>query len=235
MELDVVTPTTGPLLTSLETVKARLGLTGTTGSDDALNTAIRMASDWASRFVGYPLVMARYRETVAGYGTRELMLARTPVRSVSSLFYGTDTGDDGDALQLLSSEFGLDREAGFLTRPDGWEWTAPSHRDYEVRPVPGQEFAPWLVDYVAGYTLGGLTTDSALWSTEKGSTDTGRTLPYDIEEAVVRKAITIHEGSDGVTRKSIGDLELSFGSNQSGGGQSADPAADMLRTYRRVV
>lgn len=228
MSLDVVIASTDPALTTMSAVKDALGIT-TTSDDARISDMILRVSEWANGIVGYPLAAAKYREAVAGYGTRNLMLSRTPIRSVSALFYGTDTGE---ASQVESSEFGLDREAGFLTRTEGWEWTVPVEQGYELHPRAGQEYQPWMADYVAGYTFG-LSTTSALWSTEKGTTSTGRTLPYDIEDAVIRKVASVYTGNDGVYSKQVGDLRIVYGTGVRGGGWISDPSVDILRRYAR--
>lgn len=229
MSLDIVTETTEIGLTTVATVKTELGIT-TTSNDARIELLVRRATAWAETFVGYPLLAKRYRETLAGYGTRNLMASRTPVRSIASLFFGTDTGDD--ATQLLTTEFGLESKPGFLTRTDGWEWSVPVQQDYELRPVPGEEYQPWLIDYVAGFTLDGLSSSSPNWSTEKGTTSTGRSLPYDIESAVIRKTVSVYTGIDGVFSKKVGDLAIIYGVGAQSG-VVVDQAAELLKPWRR--
>lgn len=228
-----VTAATTEYLTSITTLKVELGLSTAATTDDARLTAtVARASDWAERFVGYALRAQKYRETLAGFGTRRLMLGRTPVRSVAALFYGTDTGEDATEF-LDSTEYGLDAEPGFLTRVAGWEWSVPVEQEITVRPQPGQEFTPWLVDYVAGYTLDGVSTGSALWSTAHGTTSTSRTLPYDIEQAVLLKAAGYWLGNENVVEKAVGDLRIRYATRMSGGGGVDDQAAALLGPYRR--
>lgn len=227
MGLEITVETTDAYLTTTSAVKADLGIT-TSSDDTRLDALILRAGAWAETFVGYPLLLRRYRETVAGYGSRRLMLSRTPVRAVAGLFLGTDTGT---ADVVASSDFGVEAAPGFLVRDMGWEWSVTAIQDLVLRPQPGQEFQPWLVDYVAGYTFDGLSTSSALWSTAKGTTSTGRTLPYDIEAAVIAKAGRWYLGADTLVAKSVGDLRLQFGTGA--GGRPVDPAADLLCAYRR--
>lgn len=234
MGLQVVTAAPNPLLTSVASLKANvLGATATsTAYDTQFETAIRRASDWASRYVGYALPAAAYCETLAGYGMRNLMLARTPVRAVQALYFGTDTG--GDAVQVLSTEFILDDTAGFLARIEGWDWSVPVLQEIGLRPVPGQEYEPWLAYYVAGFTLDGVSTADAIWSTEKGTTSTERTLPYDIEQAVLVKAAAFYRGQDdAVLSKKVGDLAITYGQSDRTG-LRLDPAETLLAPYRRT-
>lgn len=217
-------------------LKARvLGTTATsTVEDEQFSLAIRVASRWADSYVGYPVGLASYLETLAGYGRRHVMLGRTPVRAVRRLYDSTDTGT---ATQMLSTEFRVeDRDAGFLSRDDGWAWTVPAEMELALRPKPGEEYRPWLVDYVAGYVYGGLSTDSPNWSTEHGSTDTGRTLPEEIEEAVVAKAQAVYEGQDEpVVSEQLGDLSVSYGGGRSGVSASRPALYEaLLDNYRRL-
>ncbi len=94
-------------------------------------------------------------------------------------------------------------------------------------PWPGSEDAPWLVDYVAGYTRGGIDTGSNNWSTVKGTTSTGRTLPQDIEQAVIQKVMTWYEQDEDVLSKSIGDLTVTYDVI------AEDPATKLLAPHRR--
>ena len=94
----------------------------------------------------------------------------------------------------------------------------------------------WLVDYIAGYSLAGVSTSQALWSTMGGTTSTGRTLPEDIEQAVINKASGMFDGSESVTEEEVGDLRVRYSSGASGGSERAvDVSAMLLGPYRRVV
>lgn len=182
-----------------------------TEQDAAIATAIRFASRWAESFVGYPLSARTVRETLSGFGRRNVMVSYTPIRVIRSVFDSTDTGD---ATELLSSEFRVeDEDAGFLSRDDGWEWTVRSDFDLVARPMAGQEYRPWFVTYTAGYTYGGMTTDSPNWSTG-GTTSTGRTLPEDIEESVAQRAAAIVSGDDDIVAEQLGDLKVQYQTNR---------------------
>lgn len=239
--LNITTRTTDPDLTTTGALKSRLfgSTTSTEASDALLGGVIRAASRWAEGFVGQPLVLQSYEETVPTYGTRVLMLKRTPLRSLR-LYESTDD----NAYEVTSTQFWVDdREAGFLTRDEGWPWTAPSELELEERPLPGEESAPWYVVYQAGYTYNGLSTDSTHYSTHAGSTDTGRTLPEDVEEAVLLKCRSIYEQSvEGgeVQSERLGDLETVYRSGGEGRGSALQAeglgAAELLLSqYRRVV
>lgn len=238
MSLDVVTPAPDPYLTTTQAVKDALGLSTSTSSslNAKIDGLILRASAWADRIVGYPLAAAGYRETVPGYGGRNLMLSRTPIRSVQAVYYGTDTGE---ALALYSSEFGVETEEGFLSRATGFEWSVPVLpflSEAAAMPAAGQEYRPWLADYVAGFSYEGISTGSPLWSTEKGTTSTGRTLPHDIEGAVIDKVTRLYGGKDDVSEKAIGDLRIKFASGDTLPAWARnDPAALPLGRWRRLA
>lgn len=237
MSLSVCSSSTDDVFTTTAYVKALLGTTAT--SDDAtISSLIRAASRWAENYVGYPLSVQSYSETVPGRGRRRLLLERTPLRAVARVYEGTDTGT---AEQLDSSDFVIDSaEAGFLARDRGFGWTAPlmgrmfeSAIPMSLTPLAGQETRPWLVDYVAGYTYGGIDTGSTMWSTEKGTTSTGRTLPEDIEHAVALKAIAYYEGDDEVVSEQLGDLRVQYRSERLDDEAPSLPEK-LLLPYRRV-
>ncbi len=238
--LTVSLKTTDPDYTTTGELKARLfGTTSTsTGSDALLSGIIRAASRWADGFVGYPMALQRYDELVPTFGRRNLMLARTPVRSLN-VYESTED----DAYEVTSTQFHVeDRDAGLISREDGWPWTVPTELELEERPLPGEESQPWYVVYEAGYTYAGLSTDSPHYSTAAGTTDTGRTLPEDVEEAVLVKCRLIYEESvEGgqVESEQLGDLRTNYrsGGTDRGGGRPSPLGLHelLLGPYARVV
>jgi hypothetical protein len=82
-----------------------------------------------------------------------------------------DATDTGEASQVLSSDFTVE-DAG-CGHPDAerraWNVDAAQSMGHSfdaaipltLTPLPGQELKPWLVDYRAGFTYGGITTGSA--------------------------------------------------------------------------
>lgn len=253
MSLQVITASTDQDLTTTGRLRRMIyGATATATQDGTvLSDAIRDASRWAQTHIGYPFAgVATYRETVASQGRRSLMLSRTPVLAVKALYDTTDTG----LAQVLTTQVRLENsDAGIITRDQGFAWSAslmppgaagpfyPSGLPLDAVPLPGQETRPWLVDYVAGYTYDGLTTDSANWSTAGGSTSTGRTLPEDIERGVLYKAQGYVIGEDEVESEKLGDLAVNYrslgndGGLREGGGRLRTRAIDVLEPYRRVA
>lgn len=232
--LVTLVPSTGQNLTSVTALRDYLGDTSTADATRRETAAVSAASRWAEAFVGRPLSARLVRETVAGYGGRNLMLAARPVRAVVGLYTATDTGQ---ARQALPGDYRVeDAEAGLLSRDDGWSWTVPLLVDLGARPDAGQESRPWMVDYVAGYTLDGIDQDSPLWSTEDGTTSTGRSLPGDIEEAVLVKAAEFYRQSQlgTVKRERLGDLEVEYFTASDRVAQEG-PAEQLLALYRSIV
>ena len=230
------TSTSNGALTTTATLRSALGTTAT--SEDVLQQALVVAaSRWAEGYLGYPALAQVYSESLAGYGGRSLMLARTPVRAVLRLFDSTTTCQ---ATELLSTDGDYrveDREAGLLSRDEGFEWSLRARTSAGVFNMgivdyyqPGMEERPWLVEYVAGWTLDGIDTGSALYSTVAGSTSTGRTLPEDLEWGVVLKAKELYLANDGVQSKSVGDLSITYKT-----GDQLGPAEALLITWRRVA
>jgi len=196
------------------------------------------ASAWADRYVGYPLHLQTYSETLAAAGDNALLLSRRPVVAVLRLFDSTATSA---ATELLSSEFRVENaEAGLLGRDQGFAWTAqPLYGETSFSLgltrafLPGREARPWLVEYTAGYVpIDGMTTSSPNWSTAgpNGTTTTGRTLPEEIEQAVALKVKEWWDGRGGVESERVGDLAVTY---SAADGPSAAEA--LLAPYRSVV
>lgn len=215
--------TTGALLTEL------YGSTVAATSEYArLDALITRASQWAETFVGYPLTVQIYGETVPGYGGRTLRLSRTPIRGLARVFNSTSTSSATDYSTQVRIE---DADAGLLSLDAGFPWTPMVEQHLAEHPVAGQESRPWFVTYEAGYCLDGIV------STEGGTTSTGRTLPADIEQAVIGKGTGYREGTDNVVSKRVGDLSITYASGSEAGNipGGAGAAEILLAPYRRVV
>ena len=245
MALDIITASTDRDLTSTSDLKALvLGATATSTSADAyMSNLIRRGSRWAGSFIGQDeLTVQTYRETVPGYGSRRLMLSRTPLRAIKAVYDATDTGT---ADQLETTDFIVeDREAGLLAIDEGFPWTAPLQWrgaaalygdaiPLDPSPLSGQEYRPYLVDYVAGWTYGGIDTGSSNWSTIAGTTSTGRTLPEDIEAGVLQRSQAFYQNRDGIAEESLGDVSVKYNA-RSGGVDSPYSWEELLEPYRRI-
>lgn len=225
--------------TTTSKVRAELfGATATSTAQDArIADMIRAASRWAETYMGYECASVQsYQEMVAGAGRRRLMLGTYPVRAVRRMYDSTDTGT---ATQILSSEFRLEAQAGFVNRDAGFSWTptfigreAESAVPFAFTPAAGQEYEPWLLDFVAGWTYDGIDTGSDNWSTEKGTTSTGRTLPEDVERAVVLRAATLFEGTENLIAEELDGLKVTYRSNRVDD-DTPSPSQLLLQPYRR--
>lgn len=224
-----------------------LGATATSTALDAyLGRLIRRSSRWAESFIDAgPLTVQTYRETVSAFGRRNLMVSRTPIRAVLGVYRGTDTDE---AVVLATSEFIVDdRDAGLIGRNVGFSWDVPlqwhgsalSGGDaipLDPQPLSGQENKPWLVDYVAGWTYAGIDTGSANWSTVAGTTSTGRTLPEDVEMAIIQRGQRLFQNRDGVASESLGDAAVTYVNPNvliSPGGLASEEEMTLAR-YRRI-
>lgn len=216
--LTVCSSSTADELTTRANLKDELGLTDN-AHDALLDRLITRASEWAADQLGVFPLRQVYSETVAGYGRRHLMLSRYPIRSVTRVYSGTDTGT---ATEIKSTEYRrADDDAGLLARDQGWAWTARSADLLTAIPLAGMEEHRYLVDYEAGWTLG--TT-----STLGGTTSTGRTLPRAVEQAVLLKArswFLRRQADPSIKSQSIGDLSITY---RDEGGQLEDEAEALL-------
>lgn len=231
MFLTVCSSSTESILASVASLKADiLGATATSTAQDAkFEEHLERATEWAETYIGGVLRTQSYSQILPGYGTPHLMVQNIPIRAVDRMYDATDTGS---ATQVLSSEFRVDREAGFVNRDAGYKWSAQLNQDFGTNPVPGSEERPWLVDYRAGWTLGGIDTGSPNWSTEKGTTSTGPTVPADIKQAILARATLTYNSREDVVSEWVGDLKVNYSSGGIDGSQP-DSAVRALHRYRR--
>jgi hypothetical protein len=205
-------------LTTLALVKGELGIAdATTTYDTVLERMILAASDAIARFCRRDFRKATVTEKLAGSGTLRLVLARTPLVSITSI---TDDGTtiDDDEYEIE------DAAAGIVVRDT--PWTA---QDLAVGisigqdPVPGTGKRALTVVYISGYVLPGDSTGT-------------RNLPYDVEEACILTAVALYRrrGQDrSVVSEQLGDAAQSYA---TGAEAHLIPAAAraMLARYRRV-
>lgn len=227
MNLTVCATSTGTDLTTLANVKERLGLVSATG-DALLSALIRRASAAAESYVGQPLSRALYQEALPAYGGRNLMVSRTPIRNVTRVMSATSTSL---ATIYTSSEYRIeDAGAGLISRDEGWAWTAPTAWAMtEIRPARAEE-RPYVVEYEAGYLLEGST------STAYGTTSTERTLPEDIEAAVIETAAAWwmdRRRPASVSSHKAGDLAVTYTSESEGAQGLPLLSRSLLDPYRR--
>ena len=213
--------------------------TGSVSTTQEIEYAGRLAaraSAWAETYLGYPLTLQVYSETLAGYGGPEIMLSRTPLVRVLRFFDSTATCE---ATAICSSDFRVeDAAAGLLSRDGGWRWTndrregeTPFNLGLAGAYLPGRETRPWLIEYVAGYRVTGSTVTCMGVSSGHDAYTTQATLPDDIVQGVAVRAAEFYANPMGVTSRRVGDLAVTYGSADAG----PTGAAAILEPYRRLV
>jgi uncharacterized phiE125 gp8 family phage protein len=231
MSLTVCTSAQNTEGCGVKTAKALLGIAG--ASDDTLLGILAVrAVEAIESYLGYPVRLQSYSESVAGYGSRTLMLSRTPIRTVFRVLNGTDSGT---ATVLTASEYHVeDAEAGLVSRDSGFIWTAPIATHFVDYQQPGQETTPWLIDYAAGYRLVGST------STAYGVTSTGADVPGDVAQAIDEtiKGWYLARAQDAnVASVSVGSLAMTFRDQTAFRAVGALPvsAERLLSRHRRLA
>lgn len=217
--LTVTTSSTQDRLTSLDKLKAQLGITTTT-EDDLLEEAILQASQTVATYIGYYPLEQSYRETLAGYGSRNLMVSRTPVTTLAAIYYGS-TGTVVDPASYHNDN----PEAGIIARDLGFNWTAGVEWDLDQHVAPRSERKDFIVDYTAGWVF---------------TTGAGRTLPPDIEKAVLEQAKSNHlsgQRDPSIVSKRVGDLSITYssrGSREEADTSLSGSVSGLLEQYRRI-
>ena len=208
----------------LATMAGLLRVLGATASSCGMDDSLTAATAWAERYVlNGPGELRRqvYAESLAGYGGQRLMVSRTPLWAIQRLFDDTATCE---ATEYCSTDFRIeDADAGFvtLTSDAGFAWTPPWDLGLSDYPRPSAIKRPWLIVYEAGWQLAENS------STCKPSTSTGRTLPEDVERAVLLKAAELYQGTSGLESMAVGPLRLNYRS------EGVDEVIGLLAPYRR--
>ena len=165
-------------LTTLDTVKSELNITDT--SQDA--RLARMINGWSDRFnheCNRVLSYQQYTELISGQGKLFLNLAQYPLVSVTSVTL------DGTVLTAGAGDTESDYIVASFPRAQlwrrwSWRWGAGAHPDLTSDPDPYSSDLNVQVVYAAGYvTAGQAAADNTLT----------RTLPYDLEEGLVRAVV----------------------------------------------
>ena len=205
--------------TDLATAQNNLG--APSSDETLLRGYITAASRWAERYIGQTLRLQDYQETIPAFGTQFLQLSRSPIRAITRVLNATATCTAADYTTLVRIE---EADAGLLSYDLGFAWTAGMGQDVGDYVMPSMEQRRWLVEYEAGYVLTGAT------STSGGTTSTGRTLPEDMEQAVIEKVREWYEARGGVASKHVGEMTINYRSCADDG-----PAERMLQPFRRYL
>lgn len=201
-------------LTTLATVKLELGIaTGVTTYDTVLERFIAVATDAIEKHCRrsfYQLSVSA--EPVKGHGGVRLIVARTPIVSVSAITINGATVD--------SSSYSIeDAEARLLYKESGWQWTAVLQGELAA-PIQraGTEQSLYLVTYVGGYLT---------------PTQGSRTLPYDVEQASIDTVVSLYRNRGRYQRlveETTEEAEQTWPGKIIPG-----PALGLLKPYRRVA
>ena len=154
------------------------------------------------------------------------MLARTPIRAVLRFFNSTTTDD---AVEYCSTQYKVEKELGLLTLMGGsiFPWTAVTAWNAGAYVPPDSEIESFYTEYQAGYVWPETT------STEYGTTSSGPTLPADLQQGVLLKAVEIYSNTPtNLLSQSVGDLSITL-QGKTIGGETRSQAEIYLAPYRR--
>lgn len=133
-------------LTTLAKVKTELGITDS-ARDALLEGYIDVASSAIERRCGRKFQRITVTaEAHEGTGTKQLLVDRTPLVSITSI------EEDGTALESDDYEI-EDADAGIIRREDGWAASGRSCIGISLTPVPGTGERTFEVTYVGGFAL----------------------------------------------------------------------------------
>ena len=211
----MLTVCTSSLEVDLTDLASAQEVVGAPSSDEPyVARLITRASRWAETYVGQPLLAQTYLESVAGGGTKRLLLSRTPVRSVAKIIQGSSSTGDGTVLDSTAYRV-EDAEAGVLWYDSSFLWQ-PVDLGMSRGIAPGDDTRNYWVEYEAGYVFPGDSTSP-------------RTLPEEIELAVIAKVRQLYAGDADVTSERLGDYAVTYRS------EGPDEPSAMLDPYRRLV
>ncbi len=191
---------------------------------------LERADDWSKENPKFQ--KKTVKEGLPGKGTPELLLSLTPIVELTSVSYNTDAMDP-DSLTIIDAEAGIIQSSfGFRGTYFGTPGTIDPHPSSYAQ-------ERYFVIYQGGYVL-------PSWGSSQGD----RTLPYDLERAIIDtvKAM-VKSGSGGIvwdgvmSSYKIGDTAVSWGNKTSAqstaldGGVSAyfpPSSLAVLNWYRRA-
>jgi hypothetical protein len=181
--------------------------------DVFIERLINSTSNMVSKYCGRYFIAETYDEFYTGLASPTLILNQFPVNYISSVKVNSSSYTAGtDYLTAVSTY--LDR--GLLVRESGWPW------DGYLTGLVGEQTAPIKnieVVYSAGYTL---------------EPELSRTLPYDIEDAVISIVADLYgeqqDGTVGLKRLTQGKLTYEWAT-----GSKTDQYSSVLDKYKKQV
>ncbi len=207
--------TTVPL-TTLTVLKDELGIVSD-AENSYLERLIQRASARLESLCGVVCFgLEEVAEHVTGHGTSRIVLARTPVVSIASI--------ELDDIVIDSDCYRVEPDTG-IVHADGFLWVDTSRRQgVELESVQGTARPAYLVTYSAGYITPKMVEDDDTLT---------RTLPYDIEEAVLALAVqSYHDrGVDQrVSSEGLLDARVSYRKSSE---SVPSIVSEVVQTYRR--
>jgi len=122
-------------------------------------------------------------DRVPGFGTRDLHVSLNPMTELTAVSL------DGGAIDITELYFTSDPLGETSLRWSNnacWRWTAAYAPGIDLNPIAGTEAASYLVEYSGGYVTPQQANDDPLLT---------RSLPFDIERAVLDYVVSLHRGS----------------------------------------
>lgn len=204
-------------LSTYATVRDELGLTGTqaqTRIERLIEAASAEFESLANRHFENSTAVT---ELLPGYGDYRLILRRVPVVSITTIKLLNTDGTVADT--ATSTDFKIeDADAGFISKPGGWYWTARTGNDIQASRLSGTELKMVEVVYNGGY----------ITPNQTGT----RNLPYDIEESIIQSVVGLYraQGRD----PTITSETSAAGSSVSYGSSSSDTSGSFLTTAAKA-
>lgn len=213
-------------LTLASTVALELGVEAT---DARLPRLVAVASAAVARYLNRAQLhyQAGRVDKVPGFGRVRLVLDLAPVLSIASIVLP-------DSSTVDPAEYSIENaEAGLLYRSVGWPQTGLVRAGLLYADRDSGTEASIIV---ATYTGGWVTPAQAADPTWSGP---ARSLPYDLEEAVVQTAAQLHRkgGQDGtIASETLGAYSVSYRlPNSISAGIIPDAVVPILNRYRWVT
>jgi hypothetical protein len=231
--ITVTQASTSDLLVSVADIKEVLDITDS-AYDAMIERLLSRATARIQNYCGKPLLVQRYDVRTPSYGSVNLSLPHRFIRTLFAVRDSSSTGQDA----LSSTGYSLDVNKGLLYRSEGWEWSAQFNANSIVSdPVVGAEYRRWYLDYSAGFIPAGGKDSGSTWD---GTTDTGQTVPADLQEAaigLVSRSWRSRLRDPDVASERVGELSITYRDTQSARGSLGIPEdiADLLRPYRSIA
>lgn len=223
MSIQVLTPATTTLLSTLDTVKLELGLDVDT-DDVLLDRLLQRASDAITRECQRVFGRETVVETLQGSGGSLIGLTRRPVVSITEVLEDSVVVDPAQYV-IEDAEVGALRRTsgGWVKGSESRMWGQEAFASGYI--LPGGTAYNYIVTYVAGFVL---------------PPEVSPTLPGDVEQACIETVRDWYSRSGGSSTGSptslqVGMLRVQYSassSSSSTNGRLPQIALDLLRNYK---